>query len=591
MQKLARKIVGREVEIFLGKKKSATDGEKILVFEPSLRWPKLAPNAHDDMRRKSTAHEASHIKRFKGVSADEFYKIYADPLSPGTSSIPYVRKIMNIVEDALVDQDAGKEIGQEVVDRVNRFYVWNRQGGTRLSLAELETMGSQGMCAAFIEAVYQYALYGKIIETYQSKGLDTAAEKACKARTAFGAGSISREQAMRQVLDVLRQYCPPPWELPPEYQPPQGNSGGSGSGSGNGEGSGEGDGDGDGEGDGEGDGSGNGSGKGKGKGKGKGEGNGEGEGDGEGEGEGDGKPGEEGKGKKGKPGEGDGKEGEKDGEGSESQGGGDGSPSDSDSRGAEIGAGAGDPRAIESAPEKRFEDNNLEALLKMLERVIAERSDKTGRGIPRWKVWSPGRQISSPDEIQRYQEDEYFGIDPLQRRCIRRRDMPRHLLAIFLDSSGSVGDKLFSMLYRVCGEMAQKVADLEGCYLGVGQFSGGASWVLEPTRDVAVIREFADTTPKRLYSGGTTVGEIYGLLPNWFSGYKTADLVVLTDGFVEDGKQLAGSLEASHTETACEIKLHGVVIRQKRDTTVKQFEKAKDQLPEFVRVWHLGEHE
>jgi len=616
LKKLARKITGHEVDLEVGGKPSSTDGKKINIFEPSLKWPKLGNVAHKDMRRKSAGHEASHIKRFGGMTAQQFYEKFADAVSPGKSSTDYVRRIANVVEDELVDRDAGREIGQEVVDRVNRFYVWNRQGGTRQSLAELEADGSQGKCAAFIEAVYQYALYGKIIESYHTKGLETAAEKASKARSAFGKGSVSRTQAMQTVLDALRLYCPPPWELPPEYEPPQGSSGGSGQGQGSGD-------QGQGESSGQ-QGQGN-SGDGKSKGQDKGQAGQGNPGDGDSQGEGnDGKSGEgdssvgkpqgqsgqnseKGKAEKGvsenqdddsgKPegsdaDEGKKPEGEEDPEGSESEGGGSGSPQDSDGRGSETGGEAGDPRAVESAPEKRFEDNNLEALLKVFERVLAERSRQAGRGMPRWKQWSPGENVSSPDEIQRYQEDEHFGIDPLKRRCIRKRDKERHLVAIFLDSSGSVEDKLFSQLYRVCGEIAEKVADLEGCFLGVGQFSGGAKWVLEPTRDVTEIREFAESQPKRLFSGGTTVGEIYGLLPEWFAGYETADLLVLTDGFVEDGKKLAESLEKAHDQTACEIKLHGIVFRRETagmKTTLAQFRKAKDILPEFVRTWRLGE--
>lgn len=608
LKKLARKIVGRDVDMEIGGKPSSTDGTKIFIFEPSLRWPKLGNGAHKDMLRKSTGHEASHIKRFGGLTSEEFYEKFADSLSPGESSKNYVRTIMNIVEDELVDRDAGREIGQEIVDKVNKFYVWNRQGGTRQSLAELETDGVQGKCAAFIEAVYQFSLYGGIIESYHSKGLEAVAEKAEKARSAFGKGSISRTQAMQKVLDALYQYCPPPWELPPEYEPPQGNSGGSGDGGGD-----QGDGDaqpsegelGDGNSEGQGDGQ---SGDSDSQGQGDGQfGEGEGEsGDGSSQDqqdqdsdeddtqEGDSQNQDDDSGEAGETesAEAEESDGEEDPEGSESEGAGDGNPSDGNSRGTETGGEAGDPRTVESAPEKCFEDNNLEALFRVFERVLAERSRQSGRGTPRWRVWSPGEQVSSPDEIQRYQEDDVFGIDPLKRRCVRKRDQERHLVAIFLDSSGSVGDELFSQLYRVCGEIAEKVADLEGCFMGVGQFSGGAAWVLEPTRDVTEMQEFADSQPKRLYSGGTTVGEIYGLLPEYFAGYETADLLVLTDGFVERGKELADSLEKAHNETACKIKLHGIVFRKETagmSTTLVEFRKAKDILPEFVRTWRLGE--
>jgi hypothetical protein len=590
LRRLARRVAGKDVPIELGANPSATDGTTIFVSEPSLRWPKLSARAHGDMRRKSTAHEAAHIRRFRGASAEEFFCSYADPFSPGADSLGYVRRLLNIVEDELVDRDAGREIGQEAVDRVNRFYVWNRQGGARPSLAELEASGKGGKCAAFIEALYQLALYGEIIESYHSEQLEKAAREASDVRSKYGSGSFSREQAMRGVLDALRRYCPPPWALPEEYQPPQENSGGAGGQSGqsqgqpgNGQGTGQGQ-----SGQGQSQGAGNGN-PAQGQGSGQGQpGQGSPSQSGNAQGQGAPQPGQQSQaGQPSNPqgGQGNGQRGESPESVPESSGGGGGEGGEG--RGFETGGEAGEAKPVDRAAERRFEDNNLEALLKTLERIIAERTKESGRGMPRWRQWSPGDALTSPDELQRYGEDEVFGIDQLQRRCVRQRDRKRHLLAVFIDSSGSVGNQLFSQLYRVCGELAEKVSALEGCFLGVGQFSGGASWVLEPTRDVSTIRLFAEEEPKRLYSGGTTVGEIYKILPEWFAGYKSADLVVLTDGYVENGHQLAMSLGEAHDETSCEIKLHGVVF--KGDGSLKQFKVAKEELPKFVRTWKLGE--
>lgn len=625
LEKLARKIVGRQIPVVQGGRPE-TDGSVISLPDSGARWPRLPERVIDDMDRSNLAHEARHIVVFDrearkaGVSSlnwVQFCERFADPLSPGADSIDFVRYLLNLVEDRLVDEEAKGDVGEKRVDNTNRFFIWNRQGGSRSSLAELEASGSEGKCAAFVEAIFQLEVYSELMEVYYSTALEKAAKEATRVIEMFGKGSLSRTQALQKVLDALRRYCPPPWRMPTQYQPPSSQPG-----QGGGEGSG----------DGQGDGSGNGSGsqgQGQGKGKGKGKGNGSGQGSGDGDGDGDGSgseadgqgngqskskgsQGSKGKGKgqgqadgsdadgesepsEGNTSGGDSSEGqgetqepeEKGEEYSESEGSGSGSPDGSNSRGAGSGDQPGQAKPIARDPEKRFEENELEALLKMLERVLAERSKESGRGVPRWKTWSPGDQISSPDEIERFYEDESFGIDPLERRCVRVRDRKRHLLAVFIDSSGSVNDQLFAMLYRVCGELAGKVAELDGCELGVGQFSGGASWVLEPTRDTVAIRQFAEEEPKRLYSGGTTVGEIYGLLPEYFAGYQTADLVVLTDGYVEDGKKLALSLEGAHAETSCEIKLHGVVFR--KQGTIKQFEKAKDQLPQFVRVWHLGE--
>jgi len=661
LEKLARRVAGRRVKVQAGAG-AFTDGESITVIDPDARFPRLPKGARVEMVEFLTAHEASHLVMFERVSrklgrqmgAKEFYEEFADPLSPGADSRDYVRFLMNVVEDRLVDEHAAKFVGQDVRENVNRFFVWNRQGGTRPSLAELESRGSAGKCAAFIETIFQLELYGELIESFFTPALESAAKKAMEAIMRFGQGALSRQQALAAVLDALRKYCSPPWRFPDGYQPPkaegsgkggdpaaspQGGAQGQGKGKpsdsqngpsqdGQGEGGGESEsgheggqgqaGQGQGEGSGSGDGEGaEGQGKGEGKGKGKGgEGNSsdkqktDGKSDPNGKEKGepskgkpeDGEAGEDGDGESSEDSKADADEArngesadaeESDGEtdpeaGKESPGGGSGSPSSSDSRGVETGAGAGTPQAVERTPERRFENNNLEALLKMLEKVLTERAKQTGRGMPRWRTWSPGDVLDS-EGICRYEEDEFFGIDPLKRRVVRRRDKEQHLIAVFIDSSGSVDNRLFSQLYRVVGELAEKVGQTEGVKLGVGQFSGGASWVLVPTQNASEIRDFSELEPKRLYSGGTTVGEIYGLLPDDFAGYESADLIVLTDGYVEDGKALAASLEKSHSETGCEIKLHGVVF--KGQGSLKQFKRAKDELPEFVRTWHLGGEE
>lgn len=584
LEKLARKMVGRFVKINVGEG-AFTDGATIMLPDFQAQFSGLPMSAVSDMEEFVAGHEAGHIVEFDKlarkigkpfVSAEEFYQMFADPLSPGADSRDYVRHLMNIVEDQLVDLHSARAVGQDKMNRVNRYFVWNRQGGRRPSLAEYESKGSEGKCAAFVEALFQLAIYGELIESFFSSRLETSAKEAAKAMASFGQGSLSRTQALQKVLDALYKYCPPPWKLPEQYQPPRGerSQGGNPSSS---------------------------SGDGQGK---------EGQG-GESEGEaGDGQSGDSGQGNPGKgngdsdskPGKGQGEgdsssdsspdaEGEKSESESESssESSGEGTPSESESRGSGTGETAGDPKDVSSAPKPCFEDNNLEALLRMLERVIAERTKASGRGMPRWRQWAPGDTVSSPDEICRYQEDDTFGVDPLKRRCTRQRTRDEHLIAVFIDSSGSVEDSLFSQLYRVFSEVAEKIAQTLGIKLGVGQFSGGAAWVLEPTDDAMEIQALAQQIPQRIFDGSTVVGEIYKILVNDFAGYETADLIVLTDGYVEDGKELAQSLETFHENEACELKLHGVVFRGKGK--LKQFNIAKDQMPQFVRTWHLGDKE
>jgi len=607
LEKLAREITGRDVEVQKGQG-AHTDGEAITVLDAQARWPRLSQRVTDDMERVLTAHEASHIALFdrearklglSSLSGEEMYKRFADPLAPDAESEAYVRHLANVVEDKLTDEHAARFVGKKRQAEVNRFFVWNRQGGgTRPSMAELEASGKAGQCAAFVEAIFQLELYGELIESFQSPALERAAREAAEAIEHFGQGALSRKQALRKVLEALARYCPPPWRFPEQYQPPRGKSGqgqgqgspqqGSGQGQGQGQNgqqgqSGEGQG---GEGDGDGDGEGS-----QGQGSEGSEGSGQGEpstgsgqgGDGSGSGSGSEGSEESEEGDQDSDGDGNGSS-----EGSESQSASDGEEaSSSGSRGSGTGESPGDPQKVQREARPEYDDPNIMALLDMLESVIGSRSNETGRGLPNWKTWAPGDLISAPDEIQRYAEDDAYGIDPLERRCVRRRYKKRHLLAVFIDSSGSVNDALFGKLYSVFAEIAEKVADKEGCFLGVGQFSGGADWVLEPTRDVVEIREFAEQEPARLYSGNTVVAEIYQLLPEYFAGYETADLIVLTDGYVEDGNRLAISLEAAHEETGCAIKLHGATFRG-TGSTLSKFRKAKRRLPEFVRTWNLG---
>lgn len=590
LQKLARKIVGRKIEIVHGKSETF-GGNSISVEDHATSFPDMPVQALDDMDRFVTAHEASHIKRFDeearrlglpSLSAVEFYERFADSQSPGKDSINYVRLMLNVIEDRPVDIEAARFVGENRRSAVNRFFVWNRQGGRRPSMAQLDARGSQGMCAAFIEALFQLEVFGELIESFIPPALENAAREANRAIDLFGEGAFNRTQTLEQVLKALSKYCPPPWKLPEQYQPPasggqQPPQQGGGSGAmplpGSGKQSGQ---------------------QGQ-SGQGQGAGNGTSQGQGQ-PAAGSGKP-SDGDPEEGEPndGEGDGKSDsskdameppepkEKGDEYTDSEGGGSGGSETA--RTSEVG-GEVDAKEVNVPVEKRFEDNNLEALLRMLERILQERARESGRGRPRFKTWSPGDRISAPDELQRYAEDESFGVPVLQRRVVRKRDRKKHLLALFIDSSGSVNDSLFAMLYRVCGEISSKVADSEGCYFGVGQFSGGASWMMEPTRNTAEMQVLAESAPLRMYHGSTVVGEIYKILPEWFSGYETADLIVLTDGYVEDGGLLAKSLEAAHNKTDCAIKLHGAVF--KKQGTIKQFDKAKNEMPKFVRSWHLG---
>src|SRR3989338_8420370 len=206
LEKLARKIVGREIEVQYGR--SRTDGTTIWVEDFAHTWPRLPERALDDMARFVTGHEAGHIhvndgearkRGLPGMSSEEFYQIFADPLSPGAESTDYVRFIQNIVEDRLVDNISAGVVGESRRQAVNRFLVWNRQGGVRPSMAELEAGGNPGMCAAFIEAVFQLEVYNELVEAYYSPALERAAKDAAKAIDLFGQGSISRTQALQRV--------------------------------------------------------------------------------------------------------------------------------------------------------------------------------------------------------------------------------------------------------------------------------------------------------------------------------------------------------------------------------------------------------
>jgi len=236
LEKLARKIVGRAVPVEKGTG-AFTDGGVIMTLDANSRWPQLRATAKNDIEQKSTAHEAGHIVLFEraakklgrtSVSAEEFYQHFADPCSPGADSRDYVRQLLNVVEDRLADGFSTQAIGDDRTKAVNRFYIWNRQGGTRPSLAELEASGTPGRCAAFVEAIFQLEIYGELIESFFTTALQAAAEEATRAIVSYGQGSLSRTQALQAVLTALRKYCPPPWKLPAEYQPPRGEGSGQG---------------------------------------------------------------------------------------------------------------------------------------------------------------------------------------------------------------------------------------------------------------------------------------------------------------------------------------------------------------------------
>lgn len=528
-EQLVRRMVGRQIPVRFGDG-AYTDGQSVTIIDPDKRWPAMDEANKEDIRLFLTAHEAAHIVLFEreaarlgrsGLNSEEFYQLFADPLSPDDESVPFVRQVANLVEDQKVDEIAAGEVGQGRRQSVNRFFVWNRRGGSRKPLHELESEGTPGKCAAFLEAVFQMETYGSLIEPFGSQALRVAAEEATQAIVAFGQGSLSRQQALQRVLEALSRYCPPSWKLPQKYDPPRGESAS----------------------------------------------------------------------QDGNPSFGQGKADS----GRRASGGGNGKGQvgagenplsiEGSGRGDQSGEKAGARRRA-GRKQDSDQDPNLEALKRMLERVLFERSSKSGTGRSRFRPWTPGDILASPEEVNRYLEDGVYGIDPTQRLCVHVRDDRQHLVAVFLDSSGSVSDWLFAKLYSVLASLAEEFAQVPGTMLGVGQFSGGASWVLTPTRDVAAIQALSEEEPHRLYDGATVVGEIYKILSASFTGYPTADLVVLTDGATESGEEIAASLLQAIDATGCRIKLHIVVF--KGQGTLRYARRAKQLLPEHLRVWHLG---
>jgi hypothetical protein len=527
LQELARGITGRDVEIVVGDK-ACTDGDIIMITNPSKLYPDLPVERQDLLALTDTAHEATHIELWrregkkrgrKPLTAKEFNELFALPLSPDSESDEYVKKLLNLVEDSLVDATAATFVGQAAMDTTNQFLVWNRQGATRKPIAILETEGQLGKCAAFIEAVFQFSVYGRLIESFCSKEVEAAAKAAAKTMTHFSRGAVSRTQAMKSVLATMQAYCPSPWRTPPDYKGPREHTQMPLPGSQDGN-----------------------------------------------------------EGKTPLPSGKDGKEGNRPPPPPTKEGG--------SGHGDGTGEGTREHKVGSSDRQGRFDDPRLDALLDMLERVMKERSDRSGRGRPHWRTWSPGDVLTDPGELERYEADAAMGVDPLRSRCVYQRDRENHLLAAFIDSSGSVGDDLFVKLYRVLAALADRVAQTRQIKFGVGQFSGGASWVLHPTDDPKAIADLAGEKPKRLYSGGTRVREIFEILNGDFSGYPSADLVVLTDGYIEKGAELAKALEEACQRTGCRIKLHIVVFKQLGSTQYAR--QAKELLPQQIRVWNLG---
>lgn len=557
---LARRITGQRVQVEFGERISV-NGDTITLVDPGACWTNLPAAAQDAIGRFTTAKAAHRIRQLgreaakrdlPSLTAEEYYDGY-DSMSPNAESVPFVRRVLDQIDATLLDAAAAKDVGDEARQQTTRFFAWNRFEGRTKPLAEVEREEG-GAAMAFLEAVNQLQVLGQILESFHSLALEQAARTASKAIDQFGQGSMSREQALEQVLRAMASYCPPSWILPPEYVSPQGepSDGEESDSPGNAPGGSEPGEEGEGEGEGEGQPT-------------------EAEGSGKGDGEGQGQPSQ-----KSDPSEKESKAPPK------------ATDQNKEGRGANTGEGAAPQKLDKRYGDIKFDDPELDAFYRALERIVAARSKGHGRGRPRYETWGPGDILQSPDELMRYMEGDTYGVDPLERVSVLYRDEDVHLIAVFLDSSGSVGNELFSRLYRVIGAIAQKVLDIPGCYLGVGQFSGGASWVLKPTRDISQIYAFAEQKPTRLYSGSTVVGEIYKILPEDFRQFRSADLPCLTDGQVENGPELVKALQAAHVETNCAIKLHGMVFKRDKESTIKQLEAAKKLLPEHIRIWHLG---
>jgi hypothetical protein len=507
---IARRVTGKNIKVFQSDM-LGTNGKILALPDVAQRFPDLPPDRHAQLQDAITAHTAGYINIFdrearklgrQSLSTEDYMKAFADPHSPDSRSIPYVRMLVNTLDDGKADAEAAKHLKGDALISARRFLTGRRQGLGRRSIAQLETMGPQGKCSAFVEALFQYRDFGKPIEAFASTELDTAAKQAAEVLRLYSEGSIARGEALKRVMDALTEYCPPPWrfpkrrvpaflflpgcdlpipidfELPDDEEPPE-------------------------------------------------------------------------------------------------------SPPGDDEGLKEV------PEEKDELPKERFQDPALESLLRLLERIIQERNDRVGAGAPRWQTWSPGDVLIDPSEMHRHEEDTGYGVSPLQRRCVIERQLEQHLLALLIDSSGSVPEDLFMMLYLVVAALSDRVAQSADTMLGVGQFSGGASWVLEPTNDPVVIDHFGRKKPERLYHGGTYVREIYTILARWFSMYKTADLVVLTDGYTETGEELAKALEQACLATGCEIKLHFVVF--KGHGSLKHGRDAKDIMPRLIRTWYLGE--
>lgn len=507
LNELAARAAGRKVEIKIGPS-AQTDGISIMIMDIRTRHPDLPEALAQKFDRRFTVHESVHIRRFMReakkrrmptMTALQFNERYALPVAPDEQSKHYTCTLLNMVEDAGVNVEAGEFVSPEDMAETSQFLVWNRQGGRRPSIAEYEAMGPEGKCAAFHEAVFQFQIYGRLIEPFYSKELERAARDAAHTIGLFGKGSVSRVKAMEQVMSSLRQYCPPPWRepedyvgpgdaivvtLPPEMLPP-------------------------------------------------------------------------------------GKlEGEQ----------------------VKLPQPKVPPKKVGRAAERNpADDPNFQALLRMLEKVIDEHNDERGQGRPRWRNWTPGDLVLDPSELQRWAEEEARGTDLLRRRTVYQRDDKDHLMALFVDSSGSVHDELFKLLYLVGAALADKVSRAKHLMFGAGQFSGGAAWELHPTRDPQAIAAFAERDPKRLFNGSTWVNEIYRILGSDFAQYRSADLAVLTDGLTEPGKVLAKSLEQACQTLNCNIKLHYIVFRPWG--TLSQARQAKELLPRQIRLWNLGENE
>jgi len=575
----AKKVARRTFPSFQGEVRwgngAYTDGNGTIVLPPP-------PDDLPDVGRREwvdvlSSHEARHIRVFRRhgfASAEEFFRRYADPLSPDEESVQATRDLLNLIEDSFVDELNVKDaiVTRDAQDRVHRRIVFER-----LKRVPLTALERQNRFEAFMEAFFEREVYGTVFEPYVSKELLETVEKAMDVVQRYRRGEISREEALRRIIEIVKQYAPPPWKVErvsprPSAPSPQGGSGGGGGTCSSGGGA-------------------QGGGQQGQQSQGQGQGNQGQKGQGQ-QGQQGGQSSSQGQQSQGNQGQQSGSSGSS-GQGQQNQGGqGQGyTQNPSPSRGYNP-DGAADGKRMGKVQRKKSYSDLAQRLLSLFEKTVKSLKKGTRTGTPRFERWRPGDLPLTPEEVQRWGEGEVLRVPPKERRCIVRRYKKALAIIVFIDSSGSIGERMYRAFLEITDDIVKIMRSYDVRYFGFGFFSDNAKWVVpltlvERDEDAKEIRRILEDA--EYVSGGTCMSSALRVIRRDVEPRTDVQrycVLVLTDGYIE-GPTYYEAEKLSEYQKLHRLVL-GIMNEANGGTTIPSVvRKWKEAYPTIVRVYKV----